>query len=363
MQPKLLIIIQNLKIGGAEKVALNLINNSIFQRSFSITILSYTTPEFTNISNRVSVISGNFKRSTNILHKTINFFHKIFYTRKVIKEGEFDIILSIMLTGNVLSILAKTAQIPVIISEHNIRSRNSTIFIGQVLAKFLYRRARAMISVSEGVRKDWNRILSHPNHTVIYNPIDIEKIRQLSQEPLPDWINFKYILGVGRLVAAKGFNHLITAFHLLKNEETKLIILGEGEMKSKLQKQIRELGLDAQVYILDFDDNPYKYYRNSACYVLSSFHEGFSMTVAEALVCKSNIVSYNCRSGPAEVLKNGAFGRLVPPENSVELAKTIAQALEYPIQFDHHTLNIHLSQFAIDEIATQYKNILYNCIK
>ena len=83
-----------------------------------------------------------------------------------------------------------------------------------------------------------------------------------------------------------------------------------------------EVGLPA------FVSNPYAYLRRASVFVLSSQWEGFGLVVAEALACGTPVVSTDCPSGPREILKDGALGRLVPPGNADLLAAAISETLD-----------------------------------
>ena len=79
-----------------------------------------------------------------------------------------------------------------------------------------------------------------------------------------------------------------------------------------------------------FVTNPYRYMARCSVFVLSSAWEGFANVVAEALACGAQVVSTDCKSGPAEILANGQYGQLVPVGNDVALADAIIVALERP---------------------------------
>jgi len=363
MRPKLLITIQNLKTGGAEKVLLSLLENRIFQEAFAITVLCYTTPQVPIHANNITLITPKLQASTNIINKISNFITKVTFTKRLIEKEQFDIVLSVMLTSNIICLLTAGSSTPLVISEHNVSTHNFTRKFAQLLAKILYRKSAAIICVSNGVRGYWEKIVSHSNYLVIYNPIYHTKISELSKKDMPTSINYEYILGVGRLEKVKGFDLLINAFSQIEDKNIKLLILGEGAEKSLLLAQVETMNLQNRVFIFDFDPNPYPYYKHSKCFVTSSKHEGLPMAQIEALFCKANIVSFNCESGPSEILANGKFGRLVEPENITALTLAIDEALEQPTIFNENELNQHYSLFDADHIATQYKNILYNCIK
>jgi glycosyltransferase involved in cell wall biosynthesis len=77
-------------------------------------------------------------------------------------------------------------------------------------------------------------------------------------------------------------------------------------------------------------DNPYAFMSRASAFVLSSIYEGLPTVLIEALACGAPVISTDCPSGPAEILENGRFGRLVPVGNEEALAAAIQRTLEAP---------------------------------
>jgi glycosyltransferase involved in cell wall biosynthesis len=105
------------------------------------------------------------------------------------------------------------------------------------------------------------------------------------------------------------------------------VILGEGEERKSLESLVCELGLTSRVHLLGFVANPFKYMKRASVYVLSSTYEGLPGSLIQALRCGCPIVSTDCESGPAEILDNGRYGRLVQVADPVMLARAIKETL------------------------------------
>ena len=88
----------------------------------------------------------------------------------------------------------------------------------------------------------------------------------------------------------------------------KLLIIGEGELKKKMQNQIKKLNLTNNIKILNYTENIYYFMKNSKCFILSSIWEEVGFVIVEASFCNSFIISSNCKNGPEEFLKNGEAG-------------------------------------------------------
>ncbi len=177
----------------------------------------------------------------------------------------------------------------------------------RILLTLLYPWADQVICVSKGVANDLMGFtgLSRSHIRVIYNPAISHEIAMMASQPVNDpWFEqgaLPVILGVGRLARAKGFSNLIQAYSKVKkNHPSKLLILGEGEERPKLETLISELGLTADVSLPGFVANPYAYMSKSAVFVMSSLWEGLPNALIQALSVGVPVVSTNCQSGPSE---------------------------------------------------------------
>jgi glycosyltransferase involved in cell wall biosynthesis len=89
------------------------------------------------------------------------------------------------------------------------------------------------------------------------------------------------------------------------------VLLGQGSQHENLQKLAIELGVESEIAMLGFQENPYQYMARAAVFALSSAWEGFGNVVAEALALATPVVCTNCQSGPAEIINHGQYGWLV----------------------------------------------------
>jgi len=220
----------------------------------------------------------------------------------------------------------------------------------------------AVVSVSDGVAESLSQIGKFPRERihVIYNPIVTPELFAKAEEPLDHpWFqpgNPPVVLGVGRLSEPKDFSTLIRAFALVRKEQpARLMILGEGEDRPKLEGLVRELGIEDDVALPGFAENPFKYMKRAAVFVLSSKWEGFGNVLVEAMACGTPVVSTNCPSGPAEILERGKWGKLVPVGDVEALAKAISEVLTKGCALDaaRRTRN-----FTLDVVIKQYMEVM-----
>lgn len=138
----------------------------------------------------------------------------------------------------------------------------------------------------------------------------------------------RLIVAVGRLHPVKGFDVLLDAFSILRDAlPARLLILGEGRSRAVLERQVRRLGLGPDVAMPGRVDDVQGWLSRSDLFVLSSRSEGFGNVLVEAMCAGTRIVSTNCPGGPAEILAQGRYGRLVPAGDPAALAAAMLAAL------------------------------------
>ena len=123
----------------------------------------------------------------------------------------------------------------------------------------------------------------------------------------------KTIYSCGRLVPQKGFYNLIEIFYNLSknNPDWKLVILGDGGEKESLIQRARELGIESKVVFEGSVKNPVDYYSTGGVFAFSSEYEGYPNALCEAMSSGMAVVSYDCSSGPSDLIKDGENGYLI----------------------------------------------------
>jgi glycosyltransferase involved in cell wall biosynthesis len=171
-------------------------------------------------------------------------------------------------------------------------------------------------------------------------------------------------MSAGRLGRAKDFPTLIRAFARVRRARpARLVIFGKGKSEAKTAKSIAALqGLAAGLGIADdvalpgFVPNPFAYMARAATFALSSINEGLPGVLIQAMACGCPVVSTDCPSGPAEILANGRYGRLVPPGDDAALSEAILAMLETPTSAS--LLRERAGFFSIERAVAQYERLL-----
>jgi glycosyltransferase involved in cell wall biosynthesis len=195
-----------------------------------------------------------------------------------------------------------------------------------------------VVAVSRGVAADVAGLGGMPvkQIAVAPNPVITPEIDALSRAPAPHpWLargDAPVIMGVGRLHPQKDFASLIRAFAAVHHARPcRLIILGEGEERARLEALANRLDVGPAVSLPGFVTNPYAYLARASVFVLSSAWEGSPNALAEALAVGTPVVATDCPSGPRELLAEGRYGPLVPVGDVDRLALAIAEVLDAPI--------------------------------
>ena len=229
--------------------------------------------------------------------------------------------------------------------------------------RLTYRHADSVVAVSRGVAETLSAIstISLDRIRIIHNPVVTPDLAAKAAERINHpW--FKpgsppVVIGAGSLTKAKDFQTLIRAFARVREKlPARLMLLGEGEERNNLQALIMSLGLQNEVELAGFVENPFAYMSRAALFVLSSRWEGFGLVLAEALACGTPVVSTDCPSGPSEILRNGELGPLVAVGDVDALAKAMLDQLNKSP--DRERLRRESARFSAETAVDEYLSVL-----
>lgn len=200
----------------------------------------------------------------------------------------------------------------------------------------IYENLDKIIAISSIVKKDLQNAFEIDENKieVIHNPIDIERIKKLSQEPLnkieKEIFSKKTILYVGRFSPEKRLDLLIKIFSLInaKLKNINLVLVGSGEEEEKLKELVRIYNIEKNVFFLPYTANPFKYMKNATIFALTSEQEGFGRVVAESMACETPVIAFeNEFSGHKDIVINDYNGILIPFGDINSFAKGILEIL------------------------------------
>ncbi len=301
-----------------------------------------------------------------IIHPESNFIKRkvsrFFELKTFIKENNFDAVIDFRMRTNFgLEFLLSKYVYP--------KNTFYTVHSGilefyfpkpSFLANLIYKN-RKIVAVSKAIQN----LISHKklgnNVSHLYNPIDLATIATLKNKYTIYKTNF--ILAVGRMNdEVKQFDKLILAYSKsgLPNKNIKLLLLGEGKNLIKYNELAKELGISDSVIFKGAVENPFPYYKEALFTVLSSKNEGFPNVILESLAAETPVISFDCFSGPKEIIIDKHNGILVENQNIDMLTEAMNSLVEDEKLYQHCKQNAKSSvtQFDIEIIGKQWIELL-----
>ena len=275
----------------------------------------------------------------NLFVKFSKAVKRMILLHKFVAKEQIDIVVSFGEAANILNLASRHSARKIISTRVAIRDALTDLgwagTLYGLLAHSLYRYADMVVPVTERIANELRVAFQIPIEKifVIPNLYNICEIRNLTEAPLPDEYStfFKnpVILNVGSLCNQKGQDLLLHAFALVNRRipESRLMLVGEGPWKDRLKKQSESLDVASRVLWVGFDQNPYRYMARSSVFVLASRYEGFPNVLVEAMICGCPVVSFDCPTGPREILQEDTWGMLVENGNINCLADRIIEML------------------------------------
>jgi glycosyltransferase involved in cell wall biosynthesis len=323
---RLLLAIHSLGCGGAERV-LSTLANAWAERGHEITLLTFADgPSFYKLNSRVSIIhlglAGNSASHVAALGANAR---RVACLRKQITDKRPDVFISFMVHCNILTLLASIGTgVPTIVCEHNDPSQYVIGPIWSSLGLLTYPFADAVTFLTENVLQRWRWLR---NASVMPNPI---VVGESSSEDLPDWPEgSRRMLAVGRLATVKGYDRLLSAFQQVARRfpDWSLTILGEGPERRNLEQQVRALGLMSRISMPGNVKDPFIWMKEADLFVMSSHYEGLPCVLGEAMACGLPAISFDCDSGPRDMIRHEVDGLLVPPNDVPALVNAMERLM------------------------------------
>ena len=349
----------SLELGGVEHMMVEL-SRELALRGHDVTLVLARAPQPReyNPDPSVTVVRLNAASTAKMILRLADH----------LRTARYDVLYTAMPTTNVATIAAlrlsgaKTRLVisersnPALEAQHSKTWRYRAAFALQPL---VYPLAHAIVAVCRDLADDLAKFARIPRESirVIYNPAFDDRTLKSSAESTHPWWDTKdrpVVLAAGRLVVQKDWPTLLRAFALLQHHRpARLIILGDGPLRTELERLIWGLGLSNDVALLGFVPEIAPYLAKADVFALTSIWEGFGNVLVQALGAGCSIVSTDCRNGPREILADGEFGALVPVGNHASLAAAIRDVIDRP--FDRARQMERASMFSVQKSADAYE--------
>jgi glycosyltransferase involved in cell wall biosynthesis len=325
---KILFIIPSLEEGGAERVLVNLLNRFDYQRfEVDLCVVEKRGIYFGEIPSQVKVITlfnNQFVcKVFNGLHVRFNFniLYKWIANRKI--KDNYDVGISFLDSAytDILFFLKKkiSRKISWVHSSYLTYANFGKFYTGEYKERIIrtrYSKLDDIVFVSNDSKMEFVEIFGHfPSMKVIYNLIDANGVKEKAEEPLSEPFDSAVanIIALGVLLPVKGYDKLIGAARLLKDDGVrfKIRILGNGDLENELRILIKDMDIVNEVELTGFLYNPFPYLKQSDIFVMTSVSEGLPTALIEAMILGLPTVVTDC-SGCREIVGSGEFGIMTP---------------------------------------------------
>ena len=339
----ILFFMETVDSGGAETVFTNIIKY-LNKKNFKIKVVTERDHEIFTEEIKSAVPFDSFIKTNRSMIR--DFFNKIkiklslILPERIVRDfyilGKYDIEVafcegySTKLIGN--SGRKNCKKVAWVHTDMMKNPWSEKIFGSAEEEKKCYENFDAIVCVAETMKKSFVEKYGMSEKVfVLYNPLDIERIKVKSKEKIHfDFSGKMNFVLAGSFIEVRGYERFVNVCERLKKEgfDFSVFIMGDGEEKEKIKKIIPQKNLDNIIKILDFQTNPYPYIANSDVFVCASYAEGYSTAVSEAVALNVPVITTEC-SGMREIFGENECGIIC--ENSEDgLYNAMKKVLENP---------------------------------
>jgi glycosyltransferase involved in cell wall biosynthesis len=329
---RLALVISQLSGGGAERV-LSRLAGYWADHGHDVTVITFwsASSDLYPLSPRVQRVAlGLGRQSPNVRQSLRTNWRRLWALRRTIRTVKPQIVVSFMDTTNVLTLFATLGLgVPVVVSERIHPAYHDIGAIRGALRRWVYPWADAVVVPAGGIGRWLSDFVPPRLIHVIPNPAPSTGC---PTDPPSD--RKAIVVGMGRLEAQKQFDYLLRAFarcHAV-HPNWSLAVMGEGPERKALETLAADLGIAAKVRWVGVAANPEDVLRESRIFVLSSRYEGFPNALVEAMANGLAAVSFDCPSGPREIIRDGVDGLLVPAQDLDRLADAMGLLMSDEIE-------------------------------
>ncbi|WP_313681779.1 glycosyltransferase [Pantoea sp.] len=364
---RILMIIDGLPGGGAEKVVLTL-SESIHKMGHHVTLYSlaetcaYALPEGVEYRFITQHSKAPWRKLTELSRRARKLDDVL--RQDEAQNGKYDLIISNLHKTD--RIVARSQAIDRSRLWFCIHGVLSSTYLGhrkglnywfkkQKMASIYH--GRNITAVSQAVLDDLVDVMGvrTAKTAVINNPFDLQALRQRADEPC-DLAGTDYLINVARIHPQKRQDRLLEAFAQSGlADRAKLVLLGTGtEERIAAAKQLaQKLNIADRVLFLGFQSNPFPYIKHARLMVMSSDSEGFGNVIVESLICGTPVISTRCPGGPEEILVKAGMADMLTPIDAQALARKMVEVYDHLPAINEQALSL----YDVTAIGRQYVDL------
>lgn len=352
--------ISSLAGGGAERVCVN-IANGLVGRGWKVTIVVLHLEREvykSELSEAVNLICLNVTNARYAPYKLYKFLKDNQISKLVVFNYELTVLLLLVRTIGRLRFKLIARNINSLsekMQHHGGGVRHKVLYM---LMKKVYKQSDHIINQCYAMKDDLLSVLPSvgDKSSVIYNPVNT-KVIENTDFSLSN--SHDYLLCVGRLEKQKAFHFAIESFALISEQhpELRLKIVGKGSLELELRSLCKTLEIENKVDFEGFNSNISSYYYNAKATLLTSLYEGFPNVLIESISLGTPVISFNCKSGPSEIIIEGENGVLVDFQDVKGMAVAVNQLLES--NYDKKGVISTSLPFSKGTILEQWEKLIY----
>lgn len=294
----IVILVPSLGIGGREKIAINTYNSLKNKYNVYLVVFERLDKEY-EFNNKIYCLNAPSLKNKYL--RITQQFKRVYRLIKFCKKNKIDCIFSLGETTNITNVLVKQfINVKSIISIHGF----AEVYKSKI-TNFIFRKANKTVCISKDMEYNLLKLFPNLNNTiVIENGYDIKNQLKNRKNKSEFSIEYTKLVSMGRLDKVKGFDRLLLSFSNLVKEYPNAIlsIIGIDNSDNEITNLAKDLNIENNVRFLGFINDPYEELIKNDIYVLSSRNEGFPNSLIEALASGLAVVSFDCLSGPREIL-------------------------------------------------------------
>lgn len=315
---KVTLVIGSLRMGGAQRVAVTLANawaGMGWRVSIVVTYAGHGGSYFALHQGVQLLFLADLVPPS--APRALDRLSRLRALRRCLRDQQPDVVLSLLTDANLATLLALAGtRLSCIVSERAYPPRDKVGWLYAQLRRWTYPWADGVVMQTARGLHWLEQEIPKARGCVIANPVVYPLPKGGEAVEIADVLKpgARVVLAVGRLAQQKGFDILVDAFASLEEAaaEWTLVILGEGPDRPLLERQVQRLQLQARVLLPGAAGNLAQWYARADLFVMSSRFEGFPNTLTEAMAHGCACVSFDCDTGPSEIIQDGEDGVLVP---------------------------------------------------